>query len=578
MDRRSLLKIAAAGTAAASVAGIARATGNPRAITVRDRGTSRHPYGAAIDKLVAYAERDLVTAGIPGLSLCLVDAEGFAAVVCLGWADMDRRIPMDPSHLFQIGSISKSFGALCVYRLVDQGTIDLDAPLSRYLPDAPLPAEPILVQQILSHTAGLPRSAPVFPRVPDHKLWTGFTPGTNFSYSNTGYELIGMLIEKVTGKPYPLALRELVIGPLGITGMKETLQVSDRASYAVGYSPLDASGSIMTNVPLGQTQWINFDTPDGNIGTSADAMTRYLRYLIAVGRGHGAPLLSDASARRFITAAEPAAAAAFGKGAAYASGLEVIDFDGHSALHHTGGTWGFASSMTVDPVTGVGCFLSVNARVAGYRPEEISKYACKLLRYAREGGEPPRPPETPSPDEISSAEDYAGTFIGPNGARFQLIARPARLTLSADGREGRMQPMGDHKFMSDHPRFGAHVFDFERSGDRVTAVWFGGTLYGRGTAVPQPTVPADLAALQGDYVGTDPMGGWWRTVIAQGERLVLETDAGSRAKNTLLRRGDYWQMASSENPCERVRFLDVINGVPQRLNVSGRDLRRFNRR
>jgi CubicO group peptidase (beta-lactamase class C family) len=571
--------MATAGAAATALTGVANADSDARTVAIRSSGGSGHAYGPALDELVTYAGRELAAAGLPGMTVCVVDAEGFAAMRTFGWADIGRRIPVSPSHLFEIGSISKSFGALCVHRLADEGKIDLSAPLSRYLPDAPLPAEPILVQQILSHVAGLPRSAPVFPRVPDQRLWTGFTPGTKFSYSNLGYELLGMLVAKISGKPYPLAVRELVIEPLGITGHREVLQPGDRARYAVGYSPLDASGPNMFHVPLGQTQWVNIDTADGDIGATADAMSRYLHYLIAVGRGRGAPLFSDVAAKRFSTVLEPAAAEAgvFGKGTAYASGLGIIDLDGHTTFFHTGGAWGFVSSITVDPVTGVGCFVGVNAQIAGYRPTHISNYACRLLRHVREGGRTPSPAEGSWLEHIERAEDYVGTYVAPDGDRFHVVARSGRLFLAADGGEGRLEFMGEQKFLSDHPRFGSYFFNFERSGNGVAAVWFGAVLYGRGAALAQPAVPPGLAALQGTYFSSDPFTGWWRSVVAQGERLVIENVAFYRVQNTLHRKGDYWHVDGNENQCERIRFEAVMNGVPQRLNFSGRDMWRFDK-
>jgi hypothetical protein len=233
--------------------------------------------------------------------------------------------------------------------------------------------------------------------------------------------------------------------------------------------------------------------------------------------------------------------------------------------------------MTVDPIAGVGCFVSVNGSIAGYRPTHISEYACRLLRHVREGGGEPSPPEATSADHIESPEDFAGNYIAPDGGRFQLVARLDRLFLGANGHEGRVQSLGDHKFLSDHPRFGSHFLDFERSGGAVTGAWFGAVFYGRGAAVPQPAVPAELAALQGTYSSSDPLGGWWHSVFAQGERLVIENVAVYRTKNILRSRGDYWHPEYAENPCERVRFEAVMNGVPQRLNVSGRDLWRFNR-
>lgn len=573
MNRRSLLFLAATGTTAASLSGLAQATSVQRDWLIRSTGSPRYDYSRALQELVALAERDLAASGAPGMTLCMVDAEGFAAIKTLGWADKDRQVPVRPAHLFQIGSISKSFAALCAYRLADEGKIDLDSPLSRYLPDFPLPPEPISVQQVLSHTSGLPLAAPLFPLVPENRLWTGFKPGTRFSYSNTGYELIGKLIERVHGKPYPLALRELVVRPLGIQGMREVIQTSDRGAYAVGYSPLDASGPNMPGVRLGQTQWIACDSAAGNIGTTADAMARYLQFLIAVGRRRGAPLFSDASARRFGEIKENAAAAAFGKGDAYASGLEVVDLDGRAVFRHLGGMWGFTSLVIADPDTGVGLFVGVNAVVGGYEPTDLGDFGCRLLRHAREGGRAPTPKANllyPVPE----AESYSGTYFASDGDQFRLVARGGRLFLAADGREGAVQPLGDLGFISDHPRFSAHFIDFERSGDSIRAVWFGPTLYGRGTRAAQPPTPVALAALQGTYISDDPWSGLRRSVVAQGERLLIESTAFYHRKSVLRSRGDYWSPANSESTTERIRFEEFTAGVPQRLNFSGRHLRR----
>jgi len=539
-----------------------------------------------MDKIIAFATEDLAAAGVPGATLSIVDAEGLVATKTLGWADMDRRLPVKPSHLFQIGSISKSFAALCVYRLAQDGKIDLDAPLSRYLADFPLPSESISIQQVLSHTSGMPRSAPMFPRVPDQRLWTGFAPGSKFTYCNTGYELIGMLVEKITGKRYPDALHELVIKPLRIVGLREVCQASDRADYAVGYAPLDSSGPNLSRVRLGQAPWVNIDTADGNIGATAEAMAGYLRYLISLGRGRGAPLFSDALARRFATVQGAAAAAdVFGPHSGYASGLGVIDLDGRPAFHHTGGSWGFAACLTVDAQTGVGCFVNVNAQVGAYRPNRITQNACRLLRQAREGtptsivahAASSKVDGGESSVHIENSERYVGTFVAPDGSRFQVVAKSGRLFLNADGREARLEPFGKQLFLTDHPRYGSHFLEFELRDATVATVWFGPVLYGRDTAVPQPSVPAELAALQGEYGSPDHFTGWWRTVFAQGDRLVIENVAFYRVKETLRRKEDFWYLESSNDTCERIRFEAEANGIPQRLNYSGRDLWRFNR-
>ncbi|MCA1441923.1 beta-lactamase family protein [Ensifer sp. IC4062] len=568
ISRRDLIKVGiAAGTASIVLATEKTAASGASEVTVRSNGASGHRYQSTFEKLVAYAKEEIAEFGLPGMTFCLVDADGFAAVGLLGWSDQDRQIPVHSSHLFQIGSISKSFAALCVHRLADEGKVDLDAPISRYLPDLPLPTEPILLRQLLSHTSGLPGWTQMFPRVPDGRHWTGFAPGTEWSYSDVAYDLLGVLVAKISGKPYPMALRDLVIAPLGISGLKEAIETNDRAKYAIGYSPLD----FRADLPLGQAAWVNFDLGEGNVGATADSMTAYLQFLISVGRGRGAPVFSDAAAKRFSTPLE--AAAMFGKGEAYASGLNVIDLDGRTAFHHTGAMLGFRSAMTVDPGSGVGCYVSVNARLAGWGPSNISKYACRLLRHVREAENFPEPTKPTALDPIEDAEDYAGTYVSAGEDGFQVVLRSDRMYIAADGHEGRVRRIGRY-FQADHPRLGTHLFDFVRSGNAVKSAWHGGTLFGRGSVVPQLPVPPGLAALQGVYVSMDPFM-TPVSVFAEGERLVFEQMGIYRQKDTLHPHGENWRPENS--PCERFHFADTLNGVPQRLNFSGSDLWRFSR-
>lgn len=543
-------------------------------ICVRFAGTSWHAYGSAIDKFFAYAKHELVAFELLGLTFCLVDSEGFAAVGTFGWADKNRQLPVDPAHLFQMGSISKSFAALCVYRLADEGEIDLDAPLSYYLPDAPLPDEPICLQQVLSHTSGLPIDAPAtFPRVPDERLWTGFAAGSRYSYSNTGYDLLGMLVEKITGKPYPVARRELVTGPLGISaaGLGEAIQAGDRAHYVIGYSSLDFFlGPALARMPTEHVPWVSWTNPSSCIAATVDAMTRYVQYLLAVGLGRGAPLLSDAAARRFAT---PVVTDPRSEGYGYASGLQASNLDGHAVLHHAGSMLGFSSHLMVDPVSGVGCFANVN--LTDYDPSDLVKYACRLLRHAREGGTTPIPSHAAASNHVEAAEIYAGTYFGPEGDRFQLLARAGRLSILADDREGWLQPTRKGGFQSDHPRFGHHLLDFERGASDVTGAWFGTTLDGRGAQVPQPIVPPKLSDLQGLYVSEHPRV-WSASIVVQKGWLVLERFGFQPGKTVLEREDDYWQ--STDAPCERIRFLGLQDGVPRCLNISGHpDLWRFDR-
>ncbi len=99
--------------------------------------------------------------------MAVVGPDGLEAAITIGYADLERGLPVRSNQLFQIGSISKSLVALCLYRLAGEGKVDLDGPVAAILPDVPLPEAKITVAMLLTHTAALPDDAPTFPRSPD---------------------------------------------------------------------------------------------------------------------------------------------------------------------------------------------------------------------------------------------------------------------------------------------------------------------------------------------------------------------------------------------------------------------------
>lgn len=180
-------------------------------------------------------------------------AEGDEVVYENGFGESDRswEIPNAPDTRFRIGSVTKQFTAALVLQLVEQGLVDLNAPLSRYLPGYPAAqGDRVTVHQLLSHTSGVPEhvGAPGFsdlmrdPVAPDSFLavFSGedldFEPGSQFRYSNSGYYVLGVLIEHVTGQAYADALQERLFSPLGLadTQYDDGTAVIPRAAH--GYT------------------------------------------------------------------------------------------------------------------------------------------------------------------------------------------------------------------------------------------------------------------------------------------------------------------------------------------------------
>jgi CubicO group peptidase (beta-lactamase class C family) len=535
------------------------------AFVVRSPGAG-HDYAAALEALRAYARAELAAYGLPGMTLSVTDLDGFVAVLPLGWADVDRRIPVEPRHLFQIGSISKSFIALTVLALADRGRLDVDAPLARYLPDAALPPEPVTVAQLLSHTSGLPDGAPFFPRVPDGRLWCGYAPGSRFSYSNTGYGLLGRLIERVTGQPHQTAVLDLVRRPLGLTTLAGTISQARRAEFAVGYWPWDrVAAASLPGARQEFASWDEEDNPAGSIGAAAEPMAAYVRALMRFARGQGGPVLSDAAARRFATPVTPAGD--FGPGARYACGVAVVPIDDSPCLHHTGGMMSFSSSFHADPAAGVACFASVNGRNENYRPRLTTAYAVRLMRAVRAGAPLPPPPDPLSPYRIKDPAPLLGIFTDGEAA-IGLSAEPDGVRLEGRGATARAVPSGPGRLVTDHPEFSRFGLDAVRENDRITGFWHGERLFTRDTAAPQPAPAAALRPLAGAYLNRDPWVGG-ATILVRGDQLWLE--GGGR----LIDRGGWWSAEKDPGGVERLRFEGVLNGQAQRLNISGDDLLRI---
>lgn len=186
-----------------------------------------------------------------------------------GMANMEWDIPNAPDTKHRLGSITKQFTAMLIMQLVADGKLDLQSPVSKYLPDySKVNGDKITIHQLLTHTSGTPNytSFPKFfkdmsrnPYTPTEMLKTfadstlNFTPGERFAYSNSGYILLGAIIEKVTGKSYETVLQEKIFDPLKMKNTGYDHHNVILKKRATGY---EMKGSIPENSP-----YIDMSTP-----------------------------------------------------------------------------------------------------------------------------------------------------------------------------------------------------------------------------------------------------------------------------------------------------------------------------
>jgi D-alanyl-D-alanine carboxypeptidase len=335
------------------------------------------------DRLHEIAERFIAKGGV---GICLARAEGDAPpeIACAGLADRARGIPVGPQHLFKIGSCTKTFVAVTLMRLAEEGRVDLDAPAARFFPWLP-GGEAISVRQLVNHRSGLPEFEYDMP-MDGSTRWTprqivdfAFSvraptpPGVKAVYSNTGYVLAGQVIEAVTGGTLAQAIRETVLDPLGLS---DTFCAAGEGfpeeRLARGYyyrppipagTPFEAGGEMWRAEGLlehsealqDSTSLFPFEgayAAGDMVGTAAD-LAEFLRALF-VGRLIGEEALSRMLGDRWPVSFIGTRMRETG------AGLFAAEYGGRHLFGHQGGMPGFVTLMQHDRESGRTMAITTN--------------------------------------------------------------------------------------------------------------------------------------------------------------------------------------------------------------------------
>lgn len=525
----------------------------------RAQGASLAP---AFNAIAAYAEANRRAIGIPGLTLGLTFPDGISRTLNFGVADAAARTPIGPSTLFEIGSISKLVNAALLQQLANEGRFAFTNRISTLLPDVPLPpGNGIQVQHLLDHASGLPADAPVEAGV---ALWTGYPPGEHWHYSNTGYVILGMLAEKVTGKPLERLLDERIFRPLGMNRTLGSIRNADRGRYATGYQPAEGIPFIPGEA-LNPARLIEEDDAAGGVASTADDMNRLLRSLADAAQGRGGLGLPPALARTFTQHAVPSDV----PGMSYGNALMHVASGDRSYLHHTGGMVGFSSSFHLDTASGVGAFASATVGyLAEYRPRGLTQFAVDALTAAMAGKTIPAPP--PIGIQLSVPAAYSGRFAGPSGT-FEVRASGPQLSLVAGGNSAALIPVGGDLFRTTHPAFRRFSILFGRHGGIIaTASWGPLSFLRTGVSSTLPASNPQLALLAGTYINPSPWFGT-QTVVERGGKLWIGTEIPLTPIADNL-----WRVGDEAWTPERVSFAGFANGRPATLIWSGEKFARSN--
>lgn len=331
---------------------------------------------------------------LPGVALVVTDRTTTLRVELSGLADRTGMRPLAATHRWQIGSISKAFSSIAVLQLVREGRLSLDDPVVEKLLWAEHLDPGITLHHLMSHTAGLPGGSEWTPDslLESARQGTVGVPqpaGSPYWYSNPGYELVGDVIEAVTGQPLESCLEQRVLTPLGMTGSTASVTSAHHGVDVRGHRPPRDDAAWRGDTEQTPDTLFPTCTADGAIAATPDDMALYLRFLLA---GGTEGVLGQEDFAQLSGRHTPA------DDGWYGYGLGTEETSDQTTLGHSGGMVGMFADVQVDRDRGMGTCLLVN----GYA--DVSQANLHVLRQLC--GLPTTPTTWPRPEQRDDGSNH----------------------------------------------------------------------------------------------------------------------------------------------------------------------------
>jgi len=407
---------------------------------LKEKGAETDKPMPPFDKLVDQIFKNAQTGTTPGVSVLVSKNGEIIYEKAFGYADIGNKVPVTPDTKFRIGSITKQFIAAAILKLQEEGKLNVQDKLSKYIPNFPrLPrGDEVTIHHLLTHTSGIHSytERPNFmkyitmPITPAELVDTikahpyDFNPGDKWLYNNSGFFLLGCIVEKISGMSLDNYLKETFFKPLGMnsTGIYETKQLLSNEAY--GYS--------FGNKEI--TKAINWDMSwAGGAGAIYSTTKDLNTWNEAVFNGK---VLSDESLKAAFTPAELNNK----QKTDYGYGWFIVDHRGNKFIAHGGGLHGFMSYLERQPEKNITIIVLCNSTPApeGINPSANSSLIAEYLLW------PDMAKQSSFASDISVDENTLKKYAG----RYNY-GQGAVLTVTLEGKQLYAQMTGQSK----HPIF-----------------------------------------------------------------------------------------------------------------------------
>jgi CubicO group peptidase (beta-lactamase class C family) len=357
----------------------------------------------------------------PGAIVEVIDHDQVVFLKAFGAANVETGQLMTPDMTFPLASMTKMYTATTLLSLVEEGKVDLQAPISKYLDGLPPKLGTVTVHQLMSHTAGFADNAGISNRGYDDSTIDeqirGYTdaifftdPGVVFSYANQGFNLAGAVIAHATGRRYSQVVQERVFTPLGMA--RSTFSLATAVTYPFPQTHGGASGQAATVIrPIAAlAPW-----PVGGMFSTMADLSRYAVMFMNDGVLEGKQVVPAAVVRKLSTPNAPVHSQV--EGGQYCYGLETVQWRGVRLVQHGGTLAGSATDFVMAPAQHAAVIVFAN------RQSHLTTTVDKALESVLKLDPQPSAPAT-VPLTDAEADEYVGRYSQGAGGGQEVVRLP----------------------------------------------------------------------------------------------------------------------------------------------------------
>jgi CubicO group peptidase (beta-lactamase class C family)/D-alanyl-D-alanine dipeptidase len=373
----------------------------------------RKDYGDVVETLRPFIQQQMAEKELPALSIAIIDEQQIVWAQGFGMADPKSKTPASADTVYRIGSVSKLFTDIAIMQLVERGELNLEAPVTDYLPDFhpknPF-GTPITLRQLMSHRSGLLREPPVGnyfetsqPTLTAtvHSLNETelvFAPNTHTKYSNAAIAVVGYLLEARSHEPFAQYLKSSVLDPMGMR-----------------HSSFEPNPAIITNLAKAE-MWtydgLKFEAPTFQLGmapagsmySTVNDLGHFVSVLLAQGKAENGAVLKPATLEQMWSPQFPNPSGPF-----FGLGFHVRSVEGHRLVGHGGAIYGFATTLDLLPEDNVGVVVVATKDAVNAVTERIGEEALRLI-LAHRAGKPLELPPPTTPVPLEPGRKLAGRY------------------------------------------------------------------------------------------------------------------------------------------------------------------------